>query len=556
MQLAELLDEKAKLFDEEWDLLGQNTHHPGYHTAKPQGAYLHGTRANFEYAVLLLRSENPEHHARADRVLRRVLACQDADPVSPTFGIWPWYADESLEEMDKPDYNWADFCGAMIAAALIENADRLPAETVAAMRRALDRAAAAIFRRNVGPSYTNIAVMGATVTAVAGEILEEPRWLEYGRRRMARFIEYTRQQGGFNEYNSPTYTFVALREAERALELVSDPGLRESAEQLRRMAWQHIAERFHPATGQMAGPHSRAYSDLLGADRVRDLRALTGVDIPGPETDDLDPQTVIGKRLPCPEDLRRRFAQLPEDPTTVRGCFIRREPEEASTTGTTWLTQQAAIGSVNYDSLWVQRRPLLAYIQAPGEPAVFKVRLLRDGKPCAAGVLRSAQEGPRVLCAMQLATDMGDHHIHMDAPAGGVYRCADLRLRFELTGGDVALEELPHGAFALAAGDWRVAVHGAPAVFDDRDCQWEASQSDGNACVDAVFLHEESERPLPVADVGRTLAAAGVELIRRDEAPQSAPPEIEEQGDRALCRWAGLQLATRTRPHPFKAFAV
>ncbi|TWU42563.1 hypothetical protein Poly41_08600 [Novipirellula artificiosorum] len=53
-------------------------------------------------------------------------------------------------------------------------------------------------------------------------------------------------RGGFNEHNSPTYTRVALVEAERVLKLVQDPSAREAAESLRQIAWQMIANSFHP----------------------------------------------------------------------------------------------------------------------------------------------------------------------------------------------------------------------------------------------------------------------------------------------------------------------
>ena len=79
---------------------------------------------------------------------------------------------------------------------------------------ALCGAAQSIFRRNVQPDYTNIAVMGAVVCAAAGEILDAAWLLDYGRRRLAACVAHTEYHGGFNEFNSPTYTVVAVQECQ------------------------------------------------------------------------------------------------------------------------------------------------------------------------------------------------------------------------------------------------------------------------------------------------------------------------------------------------------
>jgi hypothetical protein len=141
------------------------------------------THTALDYALALLRSDDAADHRRAADVIARVLTLQNADPVSATYGIWPWLAEESLAEMAPLDWNWADFCGMRLALVLADHGDRLSSDLVGAMRRSLGHAAWAIFRRNTRPGYTNIAIMGAGVTAAAGELLDEPRLADYGRRR-------------------------------------------------------------------------------------------------------------------------------------------------------------------------------------------------------------------------------------------------------------------------------------------------------------------------------------------------------------------------------------
>ena len=176
-------------------MLGVSWKGPDYHTRVSRGAWVHPTRESLDYALALLQGDGTE---RAAAVVRTVLALQDVDPTSKTYGIWPWFLEEPLTEMDPPDWNWADFCGARLAQVLVEHARALPGDLIRDTRTGLGHAAASIFRRNVGPAYTNIAVMGAGVTLAAGELLDEPRLSDYGRRRLRNIVEHTEYHGGFN----------------------------------------------------------------------------------------------------------------------------------------------------------------------------------------------------------------------------------------------------------------------------------------------------------------------------------------------------------------------
>ncbi len=308
--VARTLAEWEARFEPARHLVSEVNLSPGYHTQIPDGEVVHSTRTNLHTAVLLLQAGGSERADRAAAIIRQVLAQQDTDPVSRTYGIWPWFFEEPLERMSPPDWNWADFCGAALGHILAEHANQIPADLAATIRLALGHAAWSIFRRNIPSGYTNIAIMGSGVTALAGEILEEPRLLAYGRRRMHAFLDYTRFHGGFNEYNSPTYTLVALNELERVLQLVHDAQMRAEAEEARRIAWQTIADHFHPSTAQWAGPHSRAYDNYLFTDSAQYLAAMTGAAVPlHPRAGDSHEIQLI-RPLPCPADLAGRFCSL------------------------------------------------------------------------------------------------------------------------------------------------------------------------------------------------------------------------------------------------------
>jgi hypothetical protein len=538
MKLAQFLNDAEKQYNEDCGLYGCTWQGPGYHSLVPPGTWAHQTRGNLDMAVFLLRSDCPEHHARAHRITDIILGHQDTSPYSHTYGIWPWLVEESLKEMSPPDFNWADFCGSSIAVMLAESADRIPTELQDRMRAALGHAGWSIFRRNVQPGYTNIAIMGACVTCATGEMLNEPRLLRYGRDRLAAFLDHTDYHGGLNEYNSPTYTFVALHECERILQLVTSPEVREMTERLRRFVWNALAERFHPATGQLVGPHSRAYGDTLATGTLNELAVSTGQPIVGADGAALAPSVVT--HLPCPEDLCARFAALPAE-TEVRTRFIRREPDANSTVGTSWLADEACLGSVNADCLWIQRRPLIGYVKTADGTAVLKAEFLRDGKPCSSAEVHNHQAGPRVLSAFQLVTNKGDHHIHLDRPKDGTFQAADWRIRYRAIGTSCTVEQPSANEFLFTIGDWQARLLTLPILFDGHACSWSCG-SDAEGCwVDAVLYMGES-KGWPVAKLGETTAAAALELVAAGTPSSGTQPTGNRDGSTFRYAWGELAV--------------
>ncbi len=334
-------------YGEREQMLGLSFHSPGYHTRVPSGQWVHPTVPSLEYALLLARTGEPARQQRASTILQQVLNLQDTDPASPTYGIWPYLLEEPIAAMAGPDFNWADFCGARIAEALAEH--RWEAALTARLRAALGHAAWCILRRNIRPAYTNICLMGGGVTAVAGELLGEPRLLEYGRARLEKLLVHARYHGNFTEYNSPAYTTIALHETERILQLSRDPVTRDRAEQLRRIAWQTIATHFHAGLQQWAGPHARAYSDRLDTKLAAELSERTGIAIHAPDSEPesiwTGPLDLTVRPLPCPDDLRSHFRNV--TPGELRQVVIRRQPESADTEAVTWVTDTACLGSIN-----------------------------------------------------------------------------------------------------------------------------------------------------------------------------------------------------------------
>ena len=542
-------------YSPEAQMVGRRLKSAGYHTALADGTRVHGTRQSLDYALALLASGQPPHVERACAVVRKVLTLQDTDPLSRTYGIWPYFLEEPLSRMAPPDWNWADFCGALLAMMLHGHADKLPADLAADMRASLGHAAWSVFRRNVGPGYTNIAVMGAGVTLAAGEILGSPRLADYGRRRLAAFCRHTQHHGGFNEYNSPCYTVVALHECERILQLVRDPVAREDAEAIRRLAWATIAEHFHPATGQWAGPHSRAYSDLLPRRTARYIAAQTGIAIGLASPEDAREDYAPLEHLPCPPEMAERFGTLPEAPMTVRRRFIRGDDDESSVWGTTWLGAGACLGSVSRDLLWTQRRPLIAYWRTRNAPAVvLRLRFLHDGRDFASAIVRSVQCEGRVLSLIGLATDRGDWHPGLDRPTEACFEAEDFRVRYELSAPFARGKAQGEGRFELAAGHYGAVIHTAPGRFGPHEVAWHLEEGKEIVRVDGV-CYSGPRKTFHLPSLGKVFIAAGLELLPASEPVATDPVALAEPDDRHVrASWdlsCPLAVAAPSHPEPF-----
>lgn len=540
MSIQDLLQEADKNYNPEICLLGGEFNGPGYHTRIPNGTWAHSTKASIHYAVQLLNAGDKELVSRALDIVRKIVSLQETNPYNPNYGLWSWLYEEPLDQMSPPDFNWADFIGAALSHVVIEHGDKLPKDLYEATAASIGHAAWSIFRRNMQPHYTNIAIMGVVVTAVAGELLDEDRLLDYARIRLQAFIDYTIEQGGLNEYNSPTYTFVALHEVERIIQLVQDSEIFTDAERLRSMIWKALSDYFHPATGQLAGPHSRAYADTLAKSTINFINWA----VDDYKTREFEAETIgqIGRGMPCPAEYTGRFKALPAPELERHDRFIKRENPDKSFTGAVWMNQDAALGSINYECFWTQRRPLLGYwLDGSGEVAVLKLRMLKNGKDFAAGGLHNAQSANKVLTGIKMFTDRGDYHIHLDRPEESCYTLNSLVLRYELTATDAEVVDKGSGLYELSAGDWKAAITALPGVFNGNPVAWRTGKSGNIAYVEAV-LYEGAVTQLTVDESVYVNLVQGTELLKVNSIAGNDAPVVLEKDALLHVAWKGLHL--------------
>ena len=513
-------------------LWGTHTQPQGYHSQFETGTKVHSTRKAMTYAAMLIASPREKHQIEGRVLLEKVLGLQDQNPESATFGIWAWYYEESLAEMAAPDYNWADFLGATLAVLLHDYPDRLPPELLEKTRTSLEYSCRAIIKRDVKPSYTNIAMMGATVTAAAGELLDQQDLLDYGRMRILRNLKHFRDTGNFTEYNSPNYTPVVITELERMLYLVNDPACRLAAAELLIGAWQTVAEHYHVPTQQWAGPFSRTYADRI-TPRLRNTVLAQALVLSPEEAGALPFEDQPGfspfvPRLACPESLRHHFMEVPQGEITRQHVFNTTNADDEI--GTTWLTPTVTLGSASYHTFWAQTRGLIGYWVMPNadEPAVLKLSFTHNGNDFSSGSARNRQFGGRVLTAFGLLRNQGSMHPTFDRPTDGVFHAETFEIVYELKARGAQIRELAPNVFELSAGQTRAVLHVANnCIFAGQPVKWHIEEGDDVVKLIGTCYRGES-KAFALDAMGEIRIAVGLELLQGDQQPSQATVTISE----------------------------
>jgi len=526
---------------------------PGYHTTL-KGGQVHPTRDSLQYAVALLDSGDNKRLQRAQNILRRVIALQDQDPKSKTYGIWSWFMEEPLDKMAPPDWNWADFCGTQLLQVAIDHADRLPEDLQQKVKTSIIHAANSIKRRNVGPGYTNIALMGAYVTLTAGDLFDNADLLEYGRSRLRRFWEYTNTHGSFSEYNSPTYTAVAINEITRMLRHVKDPDSRDLIQNLNRFAWRHLARHFHPPTRQWSGPHSRCYATLLRTSSLAFIQRATAGKLDfvseSKAYESLDAHRL---KAQCPQDLLHYFTDLPAPRTEIE-TFNKAGAAPHDIIGTTYLHPDFTLGSVNIADLWNQRRPLLAYWKTDHGVAAMRLRCLHDDYDYSSATIFTVQDKGNLLGAVVFATDRGDTHISLDRLKNATITAKDLRLRLQLEG---AIDNTIFAAHSPDTFDRPFTIKSAPiniefnilhAVFDDYPITNQLSRDAKTANID-IILHATQQKQINFENIDQAAIIFTLSLNSQSKSvtPNNQSSIINNQSE-ATASWRNLSLTVPTKP--------
>jgi hypothetical protein len=547
-RLNEALASKHKQYDPKERMLRHKFSSPGYHTTL-KGGMVHGTRATLNYAVACLDTGDEELLKRAEDILLKMVSLQDQNPKSKTYGIWSWFLEEPLEKMSPPDWNWADFCGVQLLQVALYHRARIQPKVMAKVDESIRHAAHSIQRRNVGPGYTNIALMGTYVTMVTAELYGMEDLHAYAMARLERFHAYTQAQGAFTEYNSPTYTMVALEELGRMRLHFRDAGARKRVEELYHFAWYEIARHFHTPSRQWAGPHSRAYRSLIGDHQWSVIDEGTGgqtrfAQRPRPRLDE------ARLPLPCPGDLIPYFTE-PKLPRSEVETFVKANGKSPAVIGTTYLHPAFALGSINRGQMWNQRRGLLAHWGTPEKPVYLQVRLLHDDYDFSAGQLFAVQKEGRAIAGINLAVDTGDRHISLDRIRNATIKASDIRLRFEFGGATDGLQIAKPKNLAEPIRVAHSKVHisfGVPyAKWSAAAGRWECGSEKGRVFADVVLFHADTPQTIKLDRLSAAVMGFWVSFSTKPEKSDRGA-KVTERDDRLFLAWDDLKLNIPVRP--------
>lgn len=547
-------------YDEKWKGPASELGSARYHTTLSYTT-VHPTRDAFGYAAALLASGREADRLRAIEVLDNVVRLQDQEPSNATFGIWSWYMEEPLEKMSPPDWNWANFCGKEILQVLNHHAERLPADLVERLRMALRCACLSIFRRNMGCYYTNICIMGAYVTLAAGQFMNWPDMFAYGKSIFHKFYDTTRANSNtFAEYNSSTYTVVAIEDLTRIFNEISDPEVHVWAEAMLDVGWGTAAQYFHAPTRQWCGPNSRSYQ-WLATPRTLSFLQL-GLEDTVKLVDEADFDYDLGWAyidLKCPEKYRSAFKTC--EPHDVDLTFYTADGglESSREHATAHLCNEYALGSWRNAITWNQRRNLLAYWG--GEHTRFLgATVLHDLYDFSSGVLAVAQRGGDALATMSLYTDGGDTHCNLDMVKDATIRAYDLRLRFEFGGALATPPRVTDDEAVLDDAGVSIRLKLLGASCDGKPLHFELSDSDADAALqDAhgtlhrrydtslekrynvdVVLYNGPEREIKLDELRDAYAA--VCLSMEGHTPEDATLRVEDGTLHASARLNGTEF--------------
>ncbi|MCA9229892.1 MAG: hypothetical protein KDA57_04520 [Planctomycetales bacterium] len=213
------------------------------------------SRAATYAAVGLLWRDAAGDREAAVAALKGVIAMQYEDgPDSLRYGVWRRWNGET-----EVDPNWREFVGCGLILVLENFAERLPRELVVEIEAALLRAAAGAMQRDVGPGYSNIALMSAILLDYVGEHQGRQAIRQAGLAKAQAIYELFSEYQTFNEFNSPTYYGVDLMGLAMWRDYASTAEVRKWGRSMEAGLWTDIGRFYHAGMRNMCGPFSRSY---------------------------------------------------------------------------------------------------------------------------------------------------------------------------------------------------------------------------------------------------------------------------------------------------------
>lgn len=230
----------------------------------------HSVIASAALAESLVRDGSKASIDTAEKVIKAVIDCQVTDPDDPHFGNFLWEKETEVVE----DLNAVQFVMFRFIPLLTEFPGRVSSDTTDQMLVAIRNGLNAIARIDVHLLYTNIVLKDICNSCLGGELLGDAEVAERGYFKMRQWFDRTRRSGIPTEYNSPTYTSLAIE----VLGRLSSTTTHEDTKALSTIAAARLsisaAVRINPSTRRWAGPFGRAYRDTVLASGPSEILRL------------------------------------------------------------------------------------------------------------------------------------------------------------------------------------------------------------------------------------------------------------------------------------------
>ena len=521
-----------------------------FHTGSAQEMYhtqlfdtdVHDISPTSEYAADRIICD--KNYELGEKIFEKVIALQDTNPESKTYGLWPWYAEETLEEMERPDYNMADFNAKAMIVSLYEAGDNLSQSIREKMYKSIEMACQCIINRNVDLGYTNVCIMDCFVTCAAGELMGNKKLLDYGRNKLLQFIYYTKGKGDIAEYNSPTYTIVTINDIGDFLKYLKDEEVLRYANEINHMLWNMLAQHFDYNILQLIGPQERAYADYVGAEFLSTIAKGCGIDYSThPKFDVYCSGEMRAKYFEetrknpkCPEDLipyfsgEKAFGDVRKMIIDGFNFPFFEFPKAA----TVRRGKGYAVGSINKSEMWNQRRPLLGYIYDDKKDFSFRVKCYHDGFDFSAGGFHAVQDKSNILGSINFSENRGDTHVCIDMISGGRLVAEELKMTFEICGDTKKIKyRKENGMLILNINDVTVRINAFIKEFGKNKVEESIDITDDMFQYSIVFYKGE-RKTLELCDADIAMMAYTLEF---EPTQDYVKPTFMEDGDMMNISW-------------------
>ena len=481
---------------------------PGYNTGLTTGT-AHVTRESMYLALAWLDTGDDDNLDEACEIMRVVLPLQETDTSFWYYGTWPYFLEESLSEMTRADMNWADFIGITLLQIYRDHSTRLPSDVLDLVTTATTHAATGSKIRDVSPYYTNVNIMGTYVALIYGETFGESEFVTYGEGRIKELFDYTLENGGFLEYNSPPYNNIVVIELSRLYTHMESADYKDYVRSLLRLMWEDVATHHHVPTRQWAGPFARAYQTLSYTHYSTLIsRGTQGNIIFSLEIPDREEFRIT---LDCPSDYWHFFQRLDSPRTVMKMWSI-----PLVKVGTTYLHDSYCLGTINYGDMWTQRRNVLVYFNNDSAPMFFQVRLLKDDFDFASAYISTKVYEGNVTGLLTFINNGTDRTLS-DYLTNGSFTAEKIVMRFEIGGDSTVLESCSitqsDGQYVFSTPTISFALHVPYAKWDTSDGTTTTSTSTTDETIGVdVVLYEGTSQEFNLKSISKAIVAFGLSV--------------------------------------------